>query len=231
MTESKSWNRDITITVFLILMTAYWWYMGMMEAPVDRIQGDVYRIIFVHVPVAGSAFLTALWLLVAALAALIKKSERWLCAQKACVEVGLIFTMLTLATGSIWGRPTWGTWWTWDARLTTTMILALMQASYLLLYASSEAGPHRLRICSILAILITIDVPIIYKSVTWWRTLHQPAVLFTRDQSQAMSADITNILLPALFTMMAFTTWLIWLRQKNIVVQADIEAQSMAQLS
>lgn len=231
MNLRDSWTRDLAVTAVLLGITAYFWYLGIYKAPVDRIQGDVYRIIFVHVPVAGSAFLTALWLFIAATFALVRKSDRWLSAQKACVEVGLVFTLLTLATGSIWGRPTWGTWWTWDARLTTTMILALMQASYLLLYASSEPGPHRLRICSILAILITIDVPIIYKSVTWWRTLHQPAVLFTRDQSQAMSPEITSILMPALFAMMFLATWLIWLRQKNIVIQNDIESRSMAQLS
>ncbi len=226
MRDKRPFTRDIGITIALAVLVLWSWYQGLFVAPTDRIQGEVYRIIFVHVPAAFTAFFSTFLLLIAAIVSLVKRDERWLLTQRSCVEVGLLFTFLTLATGSIWGRPTWGTWWTWDARLTTTLILAILQASFLLLYNSFDAGSGRIRVCSILSILIAVDVPIIYKSVTWWRTLHQPAVLFRKEQGQAMSADITNILIPAIFIMVLFSAWLMWLRYKNLRAQAEIDALS-----
>lgn len=217
------------ITILLLAAVAMTWYCGLAEAPVDRIQGEVYRIIFVHVPVAAAAFLTVLWLFLASIPALAGRHQ-YVHVQRGAVEVGLMFTILTLVTGSIWGRPTWGTWWAWDARLTTTLILAIMQGAWIILYTSAESVSARVKMCSILSLLITIDVPIIYKSVSWWRTLHQPAVLFTENQERAMSSDITSILIPAVVAMTLLATWFVYLRAKTSAEADRIESIALEQL-
>ena len=221
--------RETSVFAFLFLAVVYGWVQG-FAAPVDRIQGEVFRIIYCHVPVAAAAFYSAGFMFVAAIMALVKKNEYWLELQKAAAESGLLFTALALVTGSIWGRPTFGIWWTWDARLTTTLLLALLLAGYLLLYSSTEAGPNRLRICSILAILISFDVPIIYKSVEWYRTLHQPAALFTERQNQVMSTEITDPLILTLGITLVLTTWLITNRRKNIELNSHIETLTFEQM-
>jgi heme exporter protein C len=126
------------------------------------------------------------------------------------VEIGLVFTCLTLATGSIWGRPTWGTWWTWDARLTTTLLLAVLQAAYLLLLQSLERTTRSIRVCSILGIVICVDIPIIYQSVSWWRSLHQPAALVA-ERGRNMDPEMLQLLLISLILLAALSVALwIW---------------------
>jgi heme exporter protein C len=149
--------------------------------------------------------------------------------SKATAEVGLLFTILTLATGSIWGRPTWGTWWTWDARLTTTFLLALLYAGYLLLYAAMPPGPSRIRVCAVLGILIFADVPIIYKSVTWWRTLHQPPSMI-REGGSTMEPEILWTLVAGMVVMAMYAAWLVRLRSRNILLAEQLEAASFEQL-
>lgn len=214
--------------ICLVLLTLSW-YAAFFYAPVDANQGVVYRIMFLHVPAAFTAFSSALVLFILSVTGLRKRSEGTLLWSKATAEVGLLFTILTLATGSIWGRPTWGTWWTWDARLTTTFLLALLYSGYLLLYAAMAPGPGRVRVCSALGILIFVDVPIIYQSVTWWRTLHQPPSMM-RKGGTTMDPEILNTLLFAIFAMIACGLWLVWQRGRNLKIQDEIEAASFAQL-
>ena len=216
----------------LALATAvlFCFYRALYVAPVDAMQGEVYRIIYLHVPSAAAAFLSGLILLVLAILTLIQKEEHILQKQVACVEVGLLFTVLTLATGSIWGKPTWGTWWTWDARLTTTLLLGILYAGYRLIYNAIEPGPKRLSICSIVAILIALDIPIIYKSVDWWRTLHQPPSL-VRSGGDVLSPEIRSLLTQSLVAITLFAVWMLVKRSRNLALQHKIEEQSYKQLS
>jgi heme exporter protein C len=206
------------VTFLLLLAVLYGFYRGFYEAPVDVNQGEVYRIMFLHVPSAIASFLAAGVLLVYSILGLIRKSESSLRAQVGAVEVGLVFTILTLATGAIWGKPTWGTWWVWDARLTTTLLLALLNAGYLMLFHSMNPGIGRVRSCSILGIVIAADIPIIYKSVDWWRTLHQGHSLLAGDK-QPMAPEIKTVLVYCIFAMLAYSLWLIYLRTQNLRVQ------------
>ena len=155
------------------MMVSIW--MIFLYAPTDAVQGQPQRIFYFHVPVAWLAMLGFGIVTVAGIGYLLKRDERWDWAARASAELGAVFATLTLITGSIWGKTTWGTWWTWDARLTTTLILWFIYIGYLMLrsymgrtHASARAG-------AVLAIIGIVDVPIIYESVNWWRTLHPSA--------------------------------------------------------
>ena len=145
---------------------------------------------------------------------------------KATAEIGFLFTVLTLVTGSIWGKPTWGTWWTWDARLTTTFLLGVLYAAYLLLWSLTDDEHQRAKVCSIVGILIFCDIPIIYKSVSWWRTLHQPPSLMG-NSGTTMSSSIFNALLLSIVLTLLFSLWLIYTRAVNIKLEDQIQKEAI----
>jgi heme exporter protein C len=207
--------------ICLACMVATWGY-GLWFAPTEVFQGEIYRILYLHVPCALSTFLAAFWLFLASLHVLIKKTpQKSIWMARAAAEVGFLYTLLTLFTGSVWGYPTWGVWWTWDARLTTTLILAFLYGCYLLLWSSLESHSLRCKVCSVLGILIFLDVPVIYKSVTWWRTLHQPPSLLSADAP--MSAGILYPLIASILAMVGVSLWLIRLRSQTLQLENEVE--------
>ena len=152
-------------------------YAGLVRAPADAVQGEVQRIMYLHVPTVLVAYLAFFVVLVGSVAYLLTRQERWDILAHASAEIGVLFTALTIAAGAIWGKPTWGAWWTWDARLTTTAILLLIYIGYLMLRAAVEDQARGARYAAVVGILGFLDIPIIHKSVEWWRTLHQPSSL------------------------------------------------------
>jgi heme exporter protein C len=149
-------------------------YLAFVYAPTDMLQGDVQRIMYIHVPTAWVAFFAFFVVFVSSLVYLWKRLPEADRLAYASAEIGVLFTGLTLIAGSIWGRPTWGIWWTWDARLTTTAILFVIYVGYLMLRSFVEEPERRARLAALVGIVGFIDVPIIYMSVLWFRTLHQP---------------------------------------------------------
>lgn len=139
----------------------------------DRDMGHLQKILYVHVPAAWIAMIAFAVVFVASVLYLWKRQEKHDLFAASAVEVGTVMTGLTLALGSIWGRPTWGVWWTWDPRLTTTAILFLIYVGYLSLRAFTEDEERRARWCAAVGILGFLNVPIVYMSVRWWRTIHQ----------------------------------------------------------
>lgn len=150
-------------------------WADLIYAPTDAIEGDAQRIFYFHVPSAWIGMLSFCVLAVAGIVYLWKKDERWDLVARAAAEIGVVFITITLITGSLWGRPIWGTWWTWDARLTTTLILWFIYIAYLMLRSYMGRTPASARAGAVLGIIGVIDVPIIYESVNWWRTLHPVA--------------------------------------------------------
>src|SRR5438105_2882516 len=180
----------------------------------DRVQGDAARIVYFHVPMAWVAFLAFFVVFVASVAYLRTSRPMWDRLGRASAEVGVVFTTLVLITGAIWGYPIWGTWWSWDPKLTTTLILWFMYVAYLMVrsYAEPPRGP---RFAAIVGIVAFVDVPIVYMSSYWWRTLHPPPAIGPLAQSQP-SATIVWILL---LSLVAFTLLYAFL----VRVRAEIE--------
>jgi heme exporter protein C len=150
-------------------------YAGFVYAPRDAVQGEVQRIMYLHVPLILVSYLAFFVVFVMSILYLARRRERHDAIAHSSAEIGVLFTALAIAAGSIWGRPTWGTWWTWDARLTTTTILLLIFIGYLMLRALVDDPSRGATFSAVLGIIGFLDVPIIHMSVVWWRTLHQPA--------------------------------------------------------
>ncbi len=169
--------------------------LGLSVAPPDAVQGDAQRLMYLHVPTAWLAYLA---FGVTALASALylwrrTRSEVWDRVAGSSAELGVLFTGLTLVLGSLWGRPVWGIWWAWDARLVTTAVLFFLYVGYLAL--RRIPGPGREKRAAIAALVAFVDVPIVHFSVEWWRTLHQEGTVF----NQELSAKIHGS--------MAFTLW------------------------
>ena len=160
--------------VFIIIIS-----IGLIEAliisPKDYIQSHSVRIMYVHVPSAWIALGTFSIIAILSFAILIFKNKSFILITKSLAPSGLVFNLIALVTGSIWGKPTWGTWWAWDARITSMLILALFYIIYILAWRIYDGREKVHRITSLIAILGAINVPIIKYSVDWWSTLHQPA--------------------------------------------------------
>jgi heme exporter protein C len=144
----------------------------LLSAP-DRDMGHLQKTMYVHVPSAWVSMVAFLVVFICSVLFLLRRDIRYDLAAAAAAEVGVILTALTLALGSIWGRPTWGIWWTWDPRLTTTAILLLIYVGYLTLRSFTEDEDRRARWAAAVGILGFLNVPIVYMSVRWWRTIHQ----------------------------------------------------------
>ena len=155
---------------FAGMLVSIW--MIFLYAPEDVVQGEPQRIFYFHVPMAWLGMLGFVVVAVGGIGYLITKNERWDWAARAAAELGALFITLALITGSIWGKTIWGTWWTWDARLTTTLILWFIYIGYLMMRSYMGRTHSSARAGAVLAIIGIIDVPIIYESVNWWRTLH-----------------------------------------------------------
>jgi len=151
--------------------------LGLLISPADQTMGDVVRIMYVHVPSAITAYLAFGITALGSLLYLLKRSEFWDTAAAASAELGVVFTGLTLVTGSLWGRPTWGTYWEWDPRLTSTALLFVLFLGYLAVRGIPAERHVRARRAAIVGLVAFVDVPIVHYSVDWWRSLHQPATI------------------------------------------------------
>lgn len=188
---------------FVIAPVALFWVLAM--APADYQQGDAYRIIYVHVPAAWMATFTYGTIAVASLVAIIWRHPLAEVAARAAAPAGAVFTAIALVTGSIWGKPMWGAWWVWDARLTSVLILFFLYLGYIALYDAFEDQARGARAASILALVGAVNLPIIKFSVDWWNTLHQPSSILRFD---GPSIDAT-MLWPLLTMILLFKLYLV----------------------
>ena len=178
MFTSRTRRAILPVTALLSLVVLGWLALGV--APPDAVQGDAQRLMYLHVPVAWLAYLAYGVTALASLLYLVPRtrSRRWDLLAGASAEVGVVFTALTIVDGSLWARPVWGIWWTWDARLVTTAVLLFLYLGYLALRRIPGSVDGRARRSAVVALIAFADVPVVHLSVIWWRTLHQqPTVL------------------------------------------------------
>ncbi|MEM8987554.1 MAG: heme ABC transporter permease [Pseudomonadota bacterium] len=198
-------------------------YMSFFTAPADYQQGETVRIMFVHVPAAWMAMGVYAFMAAASAAGFIWRHALADLAAKAAAPIGAAFTFLALVTGSLWGRPMWGTWWEWDARLTSVLVLFFMYLGYMALWSAIEDKAKAARAAAILCLLGAVNLPIIKFSVDWWNTLHQPASVMRFDGPTIYP----TILLPLLvmgFGYLLFFTSLLLIRLRTEVLAQRLRA-------
>jgi heme exporter protein C len=192
------WSAAITVTLLVVGL-----YLALKVSPADYQQGESVRIMYVHVPAAWMALLVYSCLAGASAIALIWKHPLADLAAKASAPIGACFTFIALTTGAIWGKPMWGAWWVWDARLTSVLILFFFYMGHMALTSAFEDASRGERAAAILALVGFINIPVIKWSVDWWNTLHQPASIVRMD-GPAIHA---SMLVPLLIMAASFTAY------------------------
>ena len=195
------------------ILTIIGLYIGFFVAPTDATQGESYRIIFIHVPAAWMSMVIYMAMAGWAALGLIMNTRLSFMMAQALAPTGAMFTFVALWTGAFWGKPTWGTWWVWDARLTSELILLFLYVGYMSLTAAIEDTRRADRAGALLAIVGSINVPIIYFSVKWWNTLHQGAsVSLTKGSSMANTMLLAMMIMTFAFWAYAIAVSLVRLR-------------------
>ena len=204
----------VALFSFLFLSIGIVW--GVFFSPTDFKQGDVYRIIYMHVPAASVSQSIYYTMTIAAVVSIIWRMKMAGIFIKSMAPIGASFTFLALISGSIWGQPTWGTWWIWDARLTSTLVLFIFYIAIISLYSSFSEKKSADQAVSILTLVGAVNLPIIKKSVDWWNTLHQPAsIKFTESSSIS-----TEMLYPLIISIFGF--YLVVLLSGLMAMRAEI---------
>lgn len=199
----------------LLLMAGIVW--GLAFAPKDYLQGDSYRIIFIHVPTAFLAQSAYVMMAVAAIVTLVWRMKLADVFVKSIAPVGLVLTFLSLFTGAVWGKPTWGTWWVWDARLTSMLILLFLYGGVIALDRAIDDEKSAARAVSVLVLVGVVNIPIIQYSVEWWNTLHQPST-FKLTEKPSMPAEMWVPLLLSVLGLYLLFGWLACLRMQTEIL-------------
>ncbi|MFI5091027.1 MAG: cytochrome c biogenesis protein [Terriglobales bacterium] len=203
------------------LLLSYALYQGMVVAPREATMGDIQRIFYYHVPSAWTSFLCFFANFIASIIYLARRNLKADAFAVSTAEVGVVFCTVVLVTGPLWARPVWGIWWTWDARLTTTLVLWLIYVSYLMLrrYSTGQATPT---LAAALAIFGFLDVPIVYMSIRWWRTQH-PQPVIAGGQGSGLDPHMWAAVLWNWAAFMAFAALLIWVRYRLEITRQQLD--------
>lgn len=196
--------------------------------PDDSLMGFSQKIMYVHLPSIWVAYLSFFIVFVCSIGYLWKRTQGFDQVARAGAEIGTILCGLAIVTGSIWGRPTWGTYWAWDARLTTTLLLFMIFVGYVVLRAFTDPGEKQARLAAVIGIVGFLDIPLVHLSVQWWRTLHQPTTVFKLggggQPEPSMPAAFLTPLILSLVVMMVFYAFLMLYR-----LRVERESESLAE--
>lgn len=213
------WSTALIAGTVLTMLVAQ--YGMFLYAPTERLQRDVQRIFYLHVPLAWTAYLAFVVVFIASVAYLRLRHTWWDSLARASAEVGLLLTTLMMVTGALWARPIWGTWWSWDARLTTTLILWFIYVGYLMLGTVVPDERQAARFRAVIGIVGLVDIPIIHLSVVWWRTLHPESVVLASG-GPALPALMLDTLIVSLVAHTLLYACLVALRLELETVRAQI---------
>jgi heme exporter protein C len=189
---SRSGERLLGVAALLALGLSA--TLSLVVAPPDALQGEVQRLMYVHVPAAWLAYLSFLMVFVSSVAYLRTSRTRWDRVAAASAEIGVLFTALAIVLGALWGKPVWGTWWTWDPRLTTTAMLLLIYIGYIAVRRITDNPTRRARWSAVIGIVGFVDVPIVHLSVAWWRSLHQQSTVLRLGGPQIEGSMLAALL-------------------------------------
>lgn len=215
------WLGGLTLIAFAAGLVWGLWF-----APPDYQQGDTVRIMFVHVPAAWLAMFGYSFMAAASFVALVWKHPLADVAAKAAAPLGAGFCLVALVTGSLWGQPMWGTWWVWDARLTSMLVLFFLYVGYIALWSAIDEPERAARAAAILALVGAVNVPIVKFSVDWWSTLHQPASVVRMDGPTIDPSILWPLVISALAFQLYFVTVLLW-RMKAELINRRIRALTL----
>jgi heme exporter protein C len=205
-------------------------YLSLFVAPPDYQQGETVRIMFIHVPAAWLAMLCYMVIAVASIGSLVWRHPLADVAAKTAAPIGAAFTLLALVTGSLWGKPMWGTYWVWDARLTSVLVLFFLYLGLMAVWQSVEEPSRAGRAAAILAIVGVVNIPIIKFSVDWWNTLHQPASVM---RAGGPTID-KSMLYPLLIMAVAYSLLFVWLHMKAMraeILRRRVETMMITRVS
>ncbi len=208
--------------IFAVLtagLLTYGLYGALIQAPTEQTMGDVQRIFYYHVPSAWTAFCLFFVNLAASIVYLVRRNPKADALALASAEVGVVFCTVVLVTGPIWARPVWGIWWTWDLRLTLTLVLWLIYVSYLMLRRFSSSGQTPM-MAAVLAVLGALDVPLVYFSIWFFRTQHPQPVI---GGGGAIDPRMLHVLLMNWLAFMCFATLVCWSRYRLEIVRRQVE--------
>ena len=201
-------------------------YLIFLNAPEEKVMGPVQKIFYFHVPLAAITFLSVFVLFAGAVGYLWTRRAAWDHLTIASAEVGLVFCTLVLITGPIWAKPAWGVWWTWEAKLTTTLILWLLLAGILLSRAYASTPEQGARVASVLAVVAALDVPIVYKAVDWWRGQHP--IVFGAGKGNPLAPGMLSALLTAMLVFVLLYALLVVARMRIAALDDRLGAQEDA---
>ena len=219
-----SFRSQKIILIFFLLILSIGLFEALVLSPEDYLQGDAVRIMYVHVPAAWMSLGIFSFIAFLSILVFIFKNKNFILIAKSVAPSGFIFNIIALVTGSIWGKPTWGTWWAWDARITSMLILALFYFMYLMAWRIFENKNYVLKVTSLIAIFGSINVPIVKFSVDWWSTLHQPASVNLISETTIHSSMLIPlcimtaafVLFSLLIFLMKYNTELIKIKNKGL---------------
>lgn len=199
-------------------------WLGFMVAPTDAQQGDAYRIVYIHVPAAWMSMLIYLALAFWAVWGWVFKLRLASMYARALAPTGALFTFVALWTGALWGKPTWGTWWVWDARLTSEFILLLLYLGYIALTEAIDDPRRSASAGALLALVGVVNVPVIYFSVRWWNTLHQGATI-TLGSAPKMTSTMLSAMLLTTMCCWAYSFAVAFMRTRAIVLEQESDTE------
>jgi heme exporter protein C len=215
---SGTWLPWLLLVAVIFTSVGLVW--GLLFAPPDYQQGNSFRIIYIHVPSASVAMSAYLMLAICAVISLVWRVKTAEMAAQAAAPVGAIFCFLALVTGGIWGKPTWGTYWVWDARLTSMLILLFLYIGVIAIQNAFEYSAQAAKAAAILALVGVVNLPIIKYSVEWWNTLHQGAT-FKLTEKPSMPPEMWMPLLVSIIGLYAFFTWLVIWRTRHHILHRE----------
>jgi len=196
-------------------------FVAALTVAADAVQGELSRILYVHVPAAWLAYVAFGMTMVASAMYLWKKNLKWDRRALASAEIGVMFTGLTIVLGMIWGKTTWGVWWTWDARLTLTAIMFFVYVGYLALRRTTDDLDARAKRAAILGVLAVVQIPLVHFSVVWWRSLHQPPTLI-KPEGLSMDTSMVVTLFIAVFSFTAMYVAMMFKRTELARLEDDV---------